>query len=366
MANNVKFIAGSFLIQASEAFLNGGSSGGMASEDQNLVQPKFMWVNGKQVPYVSSQAWKHWLRDTLIQETKWPASRLRAIGWNDKGNTAKIAGMLNPVDYPEDDIFGYMYAHSTKEPKKLTDEQKAIVDTLPTEQLVRPSVFLASLLSAIQTKGTITRDEAFVHLKDGSNPLPYTTAFYNADMNAIFGIDLSRLGMFDNLEAKDKELDPKLIDKALAEKKIEIHKPEKPKKAGVAIYKKANLPAYQKDVVFQLFNAIAHLQGGAKMAQFGVDVTPKVIIAAGLNFKSPIFSDVFEVGTDKPRLKIATLKELLVDYKDRLQTPVFIGLRTGYLENEDEIRKLASDEKLKGKIVLSTPVEIAAKIRDSI
>ncbi|MEX2757094.1 MAG: type I-B CRISPR-associated protein Cas7/Cst2/DevR [Candidatus Sigynarchaeota archaeon] len=365
MAEKMKYIAGTFLIQANEAFLNGGGSSGMSSEDQNLVQPKFMWVNGKQVPYVSSQAWKHWLRDTLIQETKWPASRLRAIGWNEKGNTAKIAGMLNPIDYPEDDIFGYMYAF-TKEQKKLTEEQKAIVDTLPSEQLVRPAVFLASLLAAIQTKGTISRDEAFVHLKESSNPLPYTTAFYNADLNAIFGIDLSRLGVFDNLEAKDKELDPVLAEKALAEKKIEIVKSGKQKKPGIAIYRKSDLAGYQKNVVFHLLNALAHLQGGAKMAQFGVDITPKVIVAAGLNFKAPIFSNLFEMGTEKPRLKVALLKELISDYKDRLQTPVFIGLRTGYLENEEEIRKLVIDKEFKDKLVLSTPVEIAAKIRDSV
>jgi CRISPR-associated protein Cst2 len=76
MATKPKYLAGSFMIQATEAFLNGG--GASTGEDQNVVMPKYMWVNGKQVPYVSSQAWKHWLRDTLIQETKWPASNLRA------------------------------------------------------------------------------------------------------------------------------------------------------------------------------------------------------------------------------------------------------------------------------------------------
>lgn len=352
----IKYIAGTFLIQANEAFLNGGSSGGSFSEEQNVTMPKFMWVNGKQVPYVSSQAWKHWLRNTLIQETGWPASELRAVGWNEKQNTSKIAGMLNPIEYPEDDIFGYMFAYS-KTAKNLTEAQKAIVDTLPEEQIVRPAVFLASLLSAIQTKGTLTKDEAFVHLKGDSSPLPYTTGFYNADLNAIFGMDLTRLGIFDNLDAT--ELNPKLIEKALTDKKIEIVRPEKPKK-NTAIYKKMDLEKYRKEIVIQLFKALSHLQGGAKLAQFGVDITPKVIIVAGLDFKSPIFSNLFEMGTDKPKLRIELLRELINDYADRLVTPVYIGLRKNYLENENELLKL--QDELKGKIIIITPVEIAAKI----
>ena len=116
-----KYITGTFLVQANEAFLNGGGSS--TGEDQNVVMPKYMWVNGRKVPYVSSQSWKHWLRETLIEETKWPASKLRAVGWNVKRNTSKVAGMLNPIDYPEDDIFGYMFAYSSKDIPKVSDRK---------------------------------------------------------------------------------------------------------------------------------------------------------------------------------------------------------------------------------------------------
>lgn len=352
---DIKYIAGTFLIQANEAFLNGGASAGSFSEDQNLTMPKFMWVNGKQVPYVSSQAWKHWLRDTLIQETNWPQSELRAVGWNEKGNTSKIAGMLNPIDYPEDDIFGYMFAYS-KTAKNLTDEQKTIVDTLPEEQIVRSAVFLASLLSAIQIKGTITKDEAFVHLKGDSTPLPYTTGFYNADLNAIFGLDITRLGIFNNYDAK--ELNPKLIDKALSDKKIEILSPEKPKNKA-AIYQKTKLKDYRKNTIIQILNALSRLQGGAKLAQFGVDITPKVLIVAGIDFKAPIFSNLFEMGKEKPKLVVELLKELMNDYEDRIISPIFIGIRKNYLENENEIIKLG--EEMEDKIKIITPIQISSK-----
>ena len=44
----------------------------------------------------------------MEENPNWPKSELKAIHVNEKGNTDKIAGALNPIDFPEDDIFGYM------------------------------------------------------------------------------------------------------------------------------------------------------------------------------------------------------------------------------------------------------------------
>jgi CRISPR/Cas system-associated protein Cas7 (RAMP superfamily) len=108
--NQVTHVAGTFLIQADGAFLNGAGID-TRREDQNTTIPKTYHDGlGNRVPYVSAQAWRRWLRNTLIEETDWKASQLRAIGLSDKGTTNKIAGELNPVEFPEDDIFGYMRA----------------------------------------------------------------------------------------------------------------------------------------------------------------------------------------------------------------------------------------------------------------
>ncbi|MHA1381160.1 MAG: hypothetical protein ACTSRG_22560 [Candidatus Helarchaeota archaeon] len=355
---SLNYIAGTFMVQANEAFLNGG--GVSIAEDQNIVWPKFMWVNGRKVPYVSSQAWKRWLRNTLVEETKWPASTLRAVGWNKKGNTSKVAGMLNPIDYPEDDIFGYMFAFSSKDvPKELDEEKKAIIDSLPKEQIVRPATFLASLLAAIQTKSTISTDEAFIHLKDESTPLPYTTHFYNADLNAIFGIDLTRIGVFDNLEAH--ELDTKLIETALKENKLEIIKEKSPNKR-LGIYRKKDLAKYRKTIVIELLKAISILRGGAKLAQFGVDVSPKILICVGLDFNAPILNNLFIPGNEKPLLDIELLKELIKDYSTRIITPIIIGVRKNYLENEEEVKKL-DEQSIDGvQIKITTPLKIPTEI----
>jgi CRISPR-associated protein Cst2 len=74
-------VAGTFLIQADGAFLNGAGLG--EGEDRNVTIPKtFRDGQRGEVPYVSAQAWKRWLRTTTIQEAGWPASEPQAIGWN--------------------------------------------------------------------------------------------------------------------------------------------------------------------------------------------------------------------------------------------------------------------------------------------
>jgi len=361
MDPKLKYIAGTFLVQANEAFLNGG--GLAAGEDQTTTMPKFMWVNGQKVPYVSSQSWKHWLRSTLIEETGWDSSPLRAVGWNQKGNTAKIAGMLNPIDYREDDIFGYMFAFKLKDvPKTLTEEQQQIIDTLPKTQVVRPAIFLASLLAAIQTKGALSKDDAFVHLSGDSTPLPYTTGFYNADLNAIFGIDVSRLGVFNNLD--ETEINPELIDPALEAGKIELQSPETPKDNN-AMYRMVNIDAYRKECICSLIGALGVLRGGAKLAQFGVDVSPKVLICVGLDFCAPILNNLFELDeTDKPRLNIELLTEIMGDYKGRVTTKLIIGIRKDYLANDAEVRELKNIDDI--EVVITTPTQVATVLGESL
>jgi CRISPR/Cas system-associated protein Cas7 (RAMP superfamily) len=107
---NLTHVAGTFLIHADGAFLNGAGID-PRREDQNTTIPKsYRDGVGNRVPYVSAQAWRRWLKNTLIEETGWPASELRAIDLSEKGTTNKIAGELNPIDFAEDDIFGYMRA----------------------------------------------------------------------------------------------------------------------------------------------------------------------------------------------------------------------------------------------------------------
>lgn len=328
---NLNNITGALLIDATAAFLNGAGLG--VQEDKNRVIPKTFKekVNNRieEVPYVSAQSWRRWLRDTCNEENNWSPSELRAIGeGSEKGNTNKIATELNPIEFPEDDLFGYMKAGAKGE-----------------ESIQRTSPFKSSILKGIKNMRTVNIDEAFVHLKEGT-PLPYSTKFYSTHLEGFFNLEYYRLGMYDNLGSK-QELSSELLEK---------HKDNllSSNLAGKFFrYELKNAKENRNSNAAGLLKGLAYLRGGAKQAAFGADVSPKVLILAGLVSANPIFNGLF-IGTgEKPILNIDLLLELSKDYKRKLATPIYVGLRKGYLQNEDEV--FAS---LKESFVLASPIEI--------
>lgn len=327
----LKNITGALLIDATATFLNGAGLG--VQEDKNRVIPKTFKekVNNRleDVPYVSAQSWRRWLRDTTNEENKWNPSELRAVGeGSEKGTTNKISTELNPIEFPEDDLFGYMKAGAKGE-----------------ESVQRTSPFKSSILKGIKNMRTINIDEAFVHLKEGT-PLPYSTKFYSAHLEGFFNLEYYRLGVYDNLGSK-QELSSEMVEKhssILNQSSLG---------GKFNRYELKNAAENRNNNAAGLLKGLAYLRGGAKQAAFGADVSPKVLILAGLESANPIFNNLF-IGTgEKPILNVELLLELSKDYKDKLATPIHVGFRKGYLQNEEEI-----NEKLKEGFVLASPVEV--------
>jgi CRISPR-associated protein Cst2 len=162
---NLTHIAGTFLIQASGSFLNGAGLG--RGEDRNYTIIKYFQDGKNTVPYVSSQAWRRWLRDTLIEETKWEPSRLRALHYTKESHTDKIGGEFNPIEFPEDDIFGYMRTEKGSGQIRENDDETDLVggnDTGQEDQerkskgtrvksLARTSPFSSSILVSLRSSG---------------------------------------------------------------------------------------------------------------------------------------------------------------------------------------------------------------------
>lgn len=316
-------IAGTLLIDATAAFLNG--HGLKTQEDKNEVIPKSfrVKVNGRyeNVPYVAAQSWRRWLRDTTNEENGWEPSELKAIDFNSKGATNKVATQLNPIIFPEDDLFGYMKAGGNEK----DDDGKKV----KTESIQRTTAFKSSVLKGIPNMYAFTTDDGTVFPKNGS-PLRYSTQFYSTHLEGFFNLEYYRLGVYDNigsrqelsseLVAKHKDL---LIESELGGKfkRYELRNAEQVRKANAA----------------GLLKGLVFLRGGAKQAAFGSDVSPKVLILAGLESANPIFNNLF-VGTgEKPALNIELLKQLANDYKLKLATAIYIGIRKGYIQNEDEV-----------------------------
>jgi CRISPR-associated protein Cst2 len=442
-------VVGTFLIQADASFLNGAGLG--AGEDKNITIPKTFRDGKYQVPYVSAQAWKRWLRNTIIEETKWRASEPKAIGWNPKGNVNKLSSELNPVDFPEDDIFGYMRAEAgqgrSREEEDTEDEEAEASGRSRTKSVMRASPFMASLLISLRYTGWQGRDEGFVHLKkynssslaeaeierflsemsgkqdkkkdvwkrlekfdaeftkkvkelspdnqldqlrllltekakeknkevtfieNPCSPVPYTTQFYNTNLQGIFCLNYNRLGVYWNIGDRI-ELEEIKVKKLLDEGKIkEVTKEDLFKKisddgkSGKIYQIIGTKTPTVKERASALFNALVVLRGGAKQAQFGTDIAPKSVIVAGTTCGNPIFNHLFKDDGEAPILKVDTFKEIVKDYSDRITTPVIIGIRAGYLKNEKEVKELHDDtgNKIGVKILVMTPIEAAKKISE--
>lgn len=362
-------IVGTFLISAHGAFLNGAGTD-PSLEDKTTTIPKQFSDGKDKVPYVSAQAWRRWLRNTLIEETGWEQSKLKAIKQSKKGTTSKIAGNLNPIDCGEDDLFGYMRAEEGQGKSKKEElepgegsengESSEISESPETQNkvkvksLVRTSPFASSILISLRKYGWKGLDKGYVHLETGT-PVPYSTVFYNTNLHGIFGLDLSRIGVFSNIGDRI-ELDEKLVNEGLESKKIiEIEEG----KYTLSDKKLKNIRAAE------LLKALSIMRGGSKQAAFATDVSPKVIILAGLNCGNLVFNHLFEdnpnqLSSEGPLVKTETLKEIVADYKDRLTTPVYIGIRKGYLDpkNEEQVRGLKLEV---AKFIVGTPHEVIEK-----
>lgn len=352
-------VAGTFLIETPASFLNGAGLG--EGENRNVSVPKTFSDGRNRVPYVSAQAWKRWLRNTLIDETGWPASELRVLDVSAKGSTSKIGGEFNPVEFPEDDIFGYMRAEKAEKRRPVEEseeedeeeEEKQLGKKV--KPLMRASPFCASILASIRKTGWQGRDEGFVHLKEGT-PLPYATEFYNTHLQGIFCLNYSRLGLFRNIGDR-LELDDARINEFIRNKRITIKRDEG--KAG-KVYEMTDAGIKRKQRASELLKALARLRGGAKQAAFGTDVSPKVLLLAGTTCGNPIFNSLFSDDGSGPILKIDTLKEVIRDYSDRIVTPVFMGIRKGYLKNEAEVLKLLPEGNV--ALIVTTPVDAAEQM----
>ncbi len=450
--NKITHVAGTFLLQADAAFLNGAGLG--EGEDRNVTVPKTFRDGKNEVPYVSAQAWKRWLRNTFVEETGWPASESKAIGWNPQGNVNKMAAELNPVDFAEDDLFGYMRAEAGQG-KRTTEEEEEGEEEIAgsrTKSVMRASPFIASILVSLRSTGWKGQDEGFVHLKkydphalgeaeverflsnvsdkkqdkkksvwerlkefdddfvksaksyaekseleelrnllsakakekdkefnfieNPCSPLPYTTRFYNTDLQGIFCLNYSRLGIYWNLGDRI-EIEETKAKKLLQEGKIKDVTKEEPYrtlsdngKIGKVYKITDTVKPTPKERASSLFKSLALLRGGAKQAQFGTDVSPKVLVLAGLTCGNPIFNHLFKDDQEGPILKIETFKEIIRDYADRIVTPVLLGVRSGYLKNESEIKALngtkistgEGENKKEVEILVMTPIEVTLKI----
>jgi CRISPR-associated protein Cst2 len=339
------FVTGLMLIDAPASALNNlGSIPGARTD--NTVGVKCIRARDGAYPYVSAQAFRYWLRSTLDKgRFTWksaPVFREEKVAYTD----------ANPIEWCDDDLFGYMRAPSKKtsaREKREADASRA-AETATTDTITRVSPFRVSTFVSIAPVN-ITEDFGTMSRHD-DNPVPHEHQFYRTTLKGMFSLDLCACGTFSCCKRTGfRNLDDVRI-KAAKDKGL------KSLENGV-LYRLPHAERVQR--VSSLFEGLAQLEGGAKLTLHYTDVAPALVIMAVTRGGNHIFAHAVGAGgRGLPELKTDALAEAMNVFGDEILSNVYVGWVKGYLDEERTKFEAAlkDDGKLagySGRIKLSHP-----------
>ena len=325
------------------ALNNAGTDAGTRTE--NVVTVKKIKTKAGTFPYVSAQAFRYWLREGLRGVEGWkpsPVYREAKIAYTD----------ANPIEYAEDDLFGYMRAQSKKSDAVKDRAEKDILKAAtPVETdvtLTRSSVLRTSTLISIAPSEPVL--DFGVMARHEGNPVPHEHEFYRTTLTGLFSVDLRMLGRFYHVDRTGyKHLDS--VRRKLAEER------------GLAAYdndRAYELPLPERKArLTQLLLGLAQITGGAKLALHYTDVSPRLLMMAVAKGGNHLFGTTVS-GDNRglPRINTAAIEEVARVYKDALISRIHIGLTQGYLDDqrgdiEECLKKISGP----GSASISHPVE---------
>ena len=350
------FVTGIILLDAPASALNNARDAVGAVYD-NEVGVKMIRTREGAYPYVSAQAFRYWLRETLTEDAEWrehvsPVFRESKVAYTD----------ANPILYWDDDLLGYMRAPSKKSEaaKARESDAKVAKATETKESVTRISPLRTSTLvsiapvSVVNDFGTMTRSDG--------DPVPHSHQFYRAVMKGLFSLDLRMAGtFFYRKKSGYQNLDE--VRTAQAEER--------------GLIKLEDAEAFQLDLedrkkrVSHLLRGFGNLQGGAKQTVHYTDVTPAVVLAAVTKGGNNPMHYVIEADSKGlPQVNKDALKEMLDVYEDQFISDIYVGWAKGFHDQQGEtllesLKKLTKDRKSLN-VVKGHPKQIFDKLADSV
>jgi CRISPR-associated protein Cst2 len=319
---------GFVLIDVDVVALNNAGKNTQSNND-NAIATKSIRKNGRSYVYVSGQAWRYWWREALQKNAGWNLSPITRDG--------KIAFTnADPLRFPDDDVFGYMRAAKDAE---LDENGDPVKDKKGNIKMTNVTVTRVSPLknSAIISAASVRPEENWSSMsRQQGDAVPYEKQEYCAIMKGMFSLDLSMIGTFSNYDRTGyKNLSITLLEEAIKVGAEQIDDP-------FVFDGKGNpqkMIRLAKDVRIKRGNdtiqALKTISGGAMQTNNMGDVTPKFIILATTTTGNHPFSHV--VGSKGQRdeevvFNFEGLVEVLKDYKDTFDGAVFIGRRSGFMD----------------------------------
>jgi CRISPR-associated protein Cas7/Cst2/DevR subtype I-B len=333
----VTYLVGKVAIQVVAGAPNNG-----VGED-NLAKVKAMRVGRDIYPYVSAQAFRRWVRDSLPADE--PRSKVIRSG-SGKKQQAHTAGA--PHRYLDDDLFGYMVAV-----KKNADGEAGTCQ--------RDTVLATGTLVAVAPRrpeadfGTMSRGFAA-----GENPVLHSHEFYSADLAGDLMLDLPRVGTFETAGSGLKvALTSASADEARKQGAEEVELRSSPA---------LRLPIEERRRrIAVLLRTLAAVQGGAKKSLHYGDRTPALILLAPMKGGVNPFTRVLDAPGGKTRFNTSVFQEEFDAWADELDGPVMIGWAPGFLGDQREaVRQELADLTAAGSVVIDHPRVVLNTLADNI
>ena len=315
------------------ALNNAGTEASQATE--NIVTVKKLQKGRDTYPYVSGQAWRNWWRTTLEQEfDDWhnsPIERQKKIAFT----------AADPVTYDDDDVFGYMRAQSEMQGKKKVNLTVTRLSPLKCSPLI-------SIAPQIPTNdfGVMARQEG--------DPVPYEHQFYSCVLQGIFSLDLAAVGAFSHIN-KTGYLN---IAKSYVAKIQDADGTQIGEESVWVLPKETRVRRCQ-----QTLEALPILSGGAKLTSHLTDVTPKLIILSVLDGGNHPFMNVMVEEDGAGKLSLTALCQVIEDYADRFCDAIYIGRRSGFMDElDDDLHGLADNSSLPCEVIYDSPNKVITQL----
>ncbi|MGY4958570.1 type I-B CRISPR-associated protein Cas7/Cst2/DevR [Streptomyces nigrescens] len=305
--------------------------------EDNIGKVKSLRVGRDTHPYVSAQAFRRWLRDSL------PASEPRSqVIRSGKGQSQQAYTAGRPDQYLDDDLFGYMVAV-----KKESYQRDTVLAT-------------GTLVSVVPQRpeldfGTMSRD-----FPAGEHPVIHQHQLYSSVLAGDVLLDLPRAGVF--------ETDGSGLRVALSQASADAALAAGAEQVDFRGTTAVRLPlAERRRRIALLLRTLAALRGGAKQSLHYGDRTPALILLAPLKGGVNPFTRVLAARDGKPEFSTDVLREELEAWSDELDGPVRVGWAPGFLGDQRERARREVEDLIKAdKVILGHPRNVLTELAKEI
>jgi CRISPR-associated protein Cst2 len=327
----VTYLTGKIALEITAGAPNNGRG------ENNIGEVKKLRIGPDVHPYVSAQAFRRWVRDSL------PAGEARStVVREGQGKKQQAFTSGRPDLYLDDDLFGYMVA-------------------VKNENFQRDTVLATGTLVSVaprppkQDFGTMSRD-----FPAGAHPVIHEHELYSAELGGDILLDLPRAGTFEQAggglrRALGADAAAEAVSNGAAEimfrdvKSVRLPLPERRRRVAV------------------LLRTLAEVRGGAKRALHYGDRSPAFILLAPLKGGNNPFTRVLDVRNEKVRFNWQVFAEELDAWSGELDGPVIIGWAPGFLGNQrEDSQKMLAGEIKSGRVVIGHPRIVLRSLADEI